>query len=115
MTGRRPQIRHRSFADPRIAEAFRDVQQHFDEMVLFRVLKFERLYTEPMYLSLAYEPDGIFAMRIRTVATPDTPVAHGTAVEYSMENGRVRINTIDGMTPATPGPFHFTLLVAVQP
>lgn len=93
-----------------IGELARDLNAAFDGMPLLKLVSFQSLYTEPMFLSLNSNPVGIVALRIRQTNSQDTVIGCGCAVEWVWDSSRAKINHIDGMTVGSGNTYSFDFL-----
>lgn len=106
-------IKRRLYKDADLAEFARNVCDAFDGLPALEIKEFDAPYTEPLYLGADSEPKILFCGRIRALTALETPLLTGGLTHFVWEGSksRLRVNSIDGMTP-TPGTlYRFTFLL----
>jgi hypothetical protein len=106
----RKNIRPRTYADPQVTEAMRDVQEAISAIPALSIVTVRDRYTEPYDLFLDGMPAAILAVRVVDAATPESPIAHGVAVEWVWGRGRARITHVDGLVPGTKYTITFLII-----
>ena len=91
-------IRKRIWDDPDLGEFARGVARRFDTEPTHKLLEFNALYTEPLYLALDRQPVGILCIRIRQTTAPQASVLSGGMVDWVWESTRAKVTSIDGMS-----------------
>lgn len=98
-----------------VAELARGVQSRFDSQPTRKLVEFNALYTEPMYLALDKNPMGISCVRIRKAQNAEAPVMSGSAVNWVWDSTRAKITSVDGMSVGSGITFTFTFEAIFAP
>jgi hypothetical protein len=91
-----------------IGELARDLRAKLATIPRRRIVEFEGLYTEPMYVGVESNPKALACLRVRNKAAQEAPVLCGQMVHWVWDSGRAKINSIDGMSPGSGLTYMFT-------
>ena len=103
-------IRSTSYADPKVAELARDIQQAFDSIGQEKIVSFTREYAEPMLVSFDHEPLGVQLLRIRKDDDPEAAVQANALVSYVYRGGGIEITELVGPVVGTRYRFAFKVV-----
>jgi hypothetical protein len=94
-----------------VGELARDLAAKFSNIPLLKLVQFEALYTEPLYVSFDHNPVGIVVMRVRNKLSQEAPVLTGGTPHWVWDGTRAKINSIDGMSAGSGSTFIFDMLM----
>jgi hypothetical protein len=99
----RQRLRKQQFESRELGEHARDVQAALDQIPQTEVKSLATVYKDGLVLACQQSPVAIELIRCTTVISPETPVAHGTAVSFTWrpQSGGAQITRIDGLSSGT--------------
>lgn len=106
-------VRKRIWGDANQGELARDVDDSLAAIVSTRIKEFDAQYSEPMYVGLPKKPKGMLLINVYNAVTQEAPLLTGGLVHCVWEGNqkRMRVTSIDGLTPLPGTTYHFTFLV----
>lgn len=99
-----------------LAKLKRDLDEALKSLPRFKTKTLDAAYTEPLYLGFDHRPSGVLLLSCIDARDQEGPeeVLSGGFTHWTWEGGkaRIRINSIDGLSPDEPTKtFRFTFLV----
>lgn len=109
------EIRGLMSGDKELGELKRDLARALAAVPKFTKRKLDSQYTEPMYLAFDHVPEGVWLLSCIDQQFQERPenVLTGGMVHWTYEGGkqRIRINSVDGLSPSNTRTFRFTFYV----
>jgi hypothetical protein len=105
-------IRKRLWKDKDLGELARDIDDALALIPTLKIKKFDAPYTEPLDVGYDHAPELVLC-RIRRVSALETPTLTGGFCHFVWDGvrSRIRINSIDGMTPEPGVIYRFTFMM----
>lgn len=107
----RTRLRKALWSDKPLADQSLDLRGIFERIPDAEIKVHVGLYNLGLTLQVDGKPIAIELIRCRIPATPETPVAHGSAVSFDIKQQGALIQRIDGLTPGAATTYEFTFRI----